>query len=128
MDSEDYIANIHAYWKYSQKEKRSENAPASESHQSMWSAKIPSNSNRSTTLQPHGAYDQYPDHQSNVDDPDYQSNVDDPDYQSNVDDHDDEEKNPRLKGNRESRDQWYDKQDKPSRCKKKNKDQMDDIN
>lgn len=104
MDSEDYITNIHAYWKHSQKERKPENAPASKSQQSKWSAAVQSNSSRSTAPQPHDTYDQYLDHQSS----------------------DDEEKNPRHKGNRESRDQWYGQQEKTSRRKKKNKGQPDD--
>ena len=115
MDNEHYITNIHAYWKHSQKERQSENAAASLSHksqQSKLSAAAHSDSSNFTTLQPHDAYNQYLDHV---------------DHRYDDDDRDDEERNPRYKGNRESQDQWYDEQDKSPRQKNKNTDQLDDV-
>lgn len=110
MDNENYITNIHAYWKYSQKEKTDNAASSlpSKSQQSNLSATVHSKSIKFTTLQPHDACDQY---------------LDRGDCRSD----DDVEKNPRHKGNRESQDQWYDRQAKSPRRKKKSKDQLDDV-
>ena len=107
MDSEHYITNIHAYWKHSQKES-TDNAASSLPSKSQQSATFHSNSIKFTTLKPRDTCDQYLDHV---------------DRQSD----DDVEKTPRYKGNRESQDQWYDRQEKSPRRKKKNKDQLDDV-
>lgn len=97
MDSEDYIANIHAHWRHSQKDitKKLDKATASKSQQSkLCSSK--------SSLQPqlYDDYDQCLDY---------------------VGDNDDE--NPRNKGkkSKEPLNEWYDECDKPPRHKKKDR-------
>lgn len=114
MDNEDYITNIHAYWRHGQKSlsaKQPENAAASLPLKTPRSKSSAAHSHPSkSTSQPHGGHNQYLDYG---------------DYQSDDDDGggDNEDKNTRFKGknSRKPQDQWYDECDKVPRHKGKNR-------
>ena len=110
MDREDYITNIHAYWRQSQKATLSTKKAASTAtslppkiQQSKLSA-VYSN----PSVQPHDGCDQYGNYF------DYQNDDGD-------DNDDDEYENPRYKGkNRQTQNQWDDECHKDKRRKGKN--------
>ena len=108
MDREDYIANIHAYWRHSQKLPSTIKAPNTAS--SLPPAKSrqskPSTAYGNSSSHPHGALDQY--------DNDYQNDDDN-------DKDDDEYSNPRSKGkNRQTQNEWDDEWHKDKRRNGKN--------